>query len=73
MVTGEECAEEAVDLVAVPAASEEAQAAHSAQEEVRAEEDRVEVSAGVAEGAGVAEDLEAVEEGRVVGAAIAPR
>jgi hypothetical protein len=54
-------------LVAVPAALEEAQAAHSAQEEeVRAEVDRVEGSAGVAEA------LEAEEE-RVVGAVIAPR
>jgi len=64
---GGECGVEAWDLVAVPAALEEAQAAHSAQEEVRAEADRVEGSAGVAE------VLEAVEEERVVGAAIAPR
>jgi hypothetical protein len=49
-------------LVVVPAALEEAQAAPSAQEEVR-----VEGSAGVAEA------LEAEEEERVVGAVIAPR
>ena len=49
--------------MAVPAASEEAQAAHSAQEEVGGA-DRVEGSGGVAEGVGVAEDSEAVEEER---------
>jgi hypothetical protein len=67
VAAGGECAVEAGDLVVVPAAWEEARAAHSAQEEVRAEADRVEASAGVAE------VLEAVEEERVVGAAIAPR
>src|SRR5271157_5887180 len=64
---GGECAVEAWDLVVVPAALEEAQAAPSAQEEVRAKADRVEGSAGVAEVLG------AVEEERVVGVAIARR
>jgi hypothetical protein len=67
VAAGGECAVEAWDLVVVPAALEEAQAARSAQEEVRAEADRVEDSAGVAEVLG------AVEEERAVGAAIAPR
>ena len=56
-----------------PGGSEVAPAAHSAEEEVRAEADRVEGSAGVAEGAGVAEDLEAVEVERAAGPAIALR
>jgi len=64
---GGECAVEAWDLVAVPAALAEAQAAPSAQEKVRAEADRVEGSTGVAEVS------EAVEEAQVVGAAIVPR
>ena len=67
---GGECAAEAWDLVVAPAALKEAQAAHSAEEEVRAEADRAEGSAGVA---GVEEGLEAVAEAHVVGAAIAPR
>jgi len=67
VAAGGECAVEAWDLVVAPADLEEAQEAPSAQEEVRAEEVRVEGSAGVAEA------LEAVEEEHVVGTAIAPR
>jgi len=67
VAAGGECAVEAGDLVVVPAALEEARAARSAQEAVPAEADREEGSVGVAE------VLEAVEEERVVGAAIGPR
>ncbi len=77
VAAGGECAAEAWDLVVAAGALEEAQAAPSALEEVRAEAVRVEADRAEAdrvEGlAGVAEVLEAEEEERVVGAAIAPR
>jgi len=72
VAAGGECAVEVWDLVVAPAALEEAQAAPSAPEEDRVEADRVEADQ-VEGSAGVAEALEAVEEERVVGAAIAPR